>query len=137
MRDALGDVLALQNGPGAAVAAWTDGSWVIDLWGGEADAAGRPWSRDSLVQPYSVTKPFAAVSALVLADRGELDLDAPVQRYWPEFTAPATVRHVLSHQAGVVALDEPAPTQTFYDWTRHVRLARRADAAVGAWHGAR
>ena len=100
------------------MAAWTDGSWVIDLWGGQADAAGRPWGRDSLVQPYSVTKPFAAVCALVLADRGDLDLDAPVQRYWPEFTAPATVRHVLSHQAGVVALNEPCPTETFYDWTR-------------------
>jgi CubicO group peptidase (beta-lactamase class C family) len=79
---------------------------------------GRPWQPDSIVQPYSVTKPFAAVSALVLADRGELDLDAPVQRYWPEFSAPATVRHVLSHQAGVVALDELAPTEVFYDWTR-------------------
>src|SRR5262249_22181692 len=54
----------------------------------------------------------------VLAERGDLDLDAPVQRYWPEFKAPATVRHVLSHQAGLVALDEPAPTEAFYDWTR-------------------
>jgi CubicO group peptidase (beta-lactamase class C family) len=81
VRDALADVLAAQKGPGAAVAVWAEGSWVADLWGGEADASGRRWQRDSLVQPYSVTKPFAAVSALVLAERGELDLDAPVQRY--------------------------------------------------------
>ena len=116
--DAFADVLATQKGPGAAVAAWTDGHWTVDLWGGQSDPDGRHWQRDSLVQPYSVTKPFAAIAALVLADRGNLDLDAQVRRYWPEFTAPATVRQVLSHQAGVVALDEPAPTEAFYDWTR-------------------
>jgi hypothetical protein len=48
-----------------------------------------------LVQPYSVSKPFAAVCALLLADRGQLDLDAPVQRYWPQFRAHADVRQVL------------------------------------------
>jgi CubicO group peptidase (beta-lactamase class C family) len=119
VRDALAAVIDEQRGPGAAVAAWLDGSWVVDLWGGNAGGAGRgPWMRDSLVQPYSVSKPFAAICALILADRGQLDLDAPAQQYWPEFTAPATVRQMLSHQAGVVALDEPAPTETFYDWTR-------------------
>ena len=75
VRDALADVLAGQHGPGAAVACWSEGAWVADLWGGDADAAGRPWRRDSLVQPYSATKPFAAMCALVLADRGQLDLD--------------------------------------------------------------
>src|SRR5581483_108522 len=78
----------------------------------------RPWEAGSLVQPYSVSKPFAAVCALRLAETGRLDLDAPVQRYWPEFRAPATVRHVLAHQAGVVLLDRPAPTEVFYDWDR-------------------
>ena len=117
VRAALAEVLAGQDGPGAAVACWSEGVWVADLWGGAADAAGRPWLRDTLVQPYSVTKPFAAMCALVLADRGRLELDAPVQRYWHEFTAPATVRQVLSHQAGVVVLDAPAQTETFYDWT--------------------
>jgi CubicO group peptidase (beta-lactamase class C family) len=65
-----------------------------------------------------VSKPFVAVAALLLVDRGLLDLDAPVRRYWPEFTAPASVRQVLSHQAGVVLLDEPADTSVFYDWDR-------------------
>jgi CubicO group peptidase (beta-lactamase class C family) len=68
--------------------------------------------------PYSVTKPFAAVCALVLVQRGLLELDAPVQRYWPEFTAAATLRQLLSHQVGVVALDGPAETELLYDWTR-------------------
>ncbi len=54
--------------------------------------------------------------ALRLAEAGRLDLDAPVQRYWPGFRAPATVRQLLSHQAGVVALDRPVPTAAFYDW---------------------
>ncbi len=53
-----------------------------------------------------------------LVERGQIELDALMQRYWPEFRPPATVRHVLSHQAGVVALDEPAPTEVFYDWDR-------------------
>jgi len=117
VREAFGQVLADQAGTGAAVAAWWNGAWVVDLWGGWADAAGtRPWRADSLVQPYSVTKPFAAVCALLLVDRGKLELDAPVQRWWPEFKARASVRQLLSHQAGVVALDEPAPTAAFYDW---------------------
>src|SRR6266702_611186 len=117
VREAFAEMLAGQGGIGAAVAAWRDGEWIADLWGGRANAAGtRPWLADSLVQPYSVSKPFAAVCALLLAGRGQIDLDAPVSRYWPQFRAAADVRQVLSHQAGVVALDEPAPTEAFYDW---------------------
>jgi CubicO group peptidase (beta-lactamase class C family) len=117
VRAAFTEVLTKQRGTGAAVAAWYEGRWVVDLWGGAANADGTvPWQRGSIVQPYSVSKPFAAMCALLLVDRGLLDLDAPIQRYWPEFTADATVRHVLSHQAGIVALDAPAATELFYDW---------------------
>jgi CubicO group peptidase (beta-lactamase class C family) len=102
---------------GAAVAVRHHGRWVVDLWGGYADAARTtPWRRDTLVMPYSVTKPFAAVCALVLADRGVIDLDAPISRYWPEMTAPTTLRQVLCHQSGLVLLSEPAPEEAFYDW---------------------
>lgn len=115
--EAFARLVAGQVGTGAAVAAWHEGRWVVDLWAGRADAAGlRVWQADSIVQPYSVSKPFVAVCALVLVERGLLDLDAPVRRYWPQFRAPATVRHVLSQQAGVVALDRPVPTEVFYDW---------------------
>ncbi len=138
VREAFHDVVRAQPGTGAAVAAWVDGAWAIDLWGGWADA-GRtlPWQRDSLVMPYSVTKPFAAMCALLLVDRGALDLEAPVQTYWPEFRARATVRHVLSHQAGVVALDEPAPTQVFFDWERMCALlaAQEPEWEPGTAHG--
>jgi len=117
VRECFTEVVAGQAGTGAAFAAWCDGRLVADLWGGHADLARhRPWAALSLVQPYSVSKPFAAVCALRLVEAGRLDLDAPVQRYWPQFRAPATVRHVLSHQAGVVALDQPAPTEAFFDW---------------------
>lgn len=138
VREVFAAVLERQAGTGAAVAAWFDGAWVIDLWGGRADQAGaRAWQRNSIAQPYSVTKPFAAMCALLLVDRGQLDLDAPVQRYWPEFRAPATVRHVLSHQAGVVALDEPAPTEVFYDWDRLCSLLAAQEPAwvPGTAHG--
>ena len=60
VREVLAQVLAEQGGTGAAVAAWWDGAWVLDMWGGRVDAAGtRTWQADSLVQPYSVSKPFA------------------------------------------------------------------------------
>jgi CubicO group peptidase (beta-lactamase class C family) len=117
VRECFAEIIGAQTGTGAAFAAWSGGRWLVDLWGGYADLGrSRPWEADSLVQPYSVSKPFAAVCALRLAEAGRLDPDAPVQRYWPEFRAPATVRHVLSHQAGVVLLDEPVPTEAFYDW---------------------
>jgi CubicO group peptidase (beta-lactamase class C family) len=126
VRAAFAEVVAAQPGTGAAVAAWSEGRWVVDLWGGWADARRTvPWARDTIVMPYSVTKPFAALTALVLVDRGLLDLDAPVQRHWPELRAAATLRQVLSHQTGLVALAEPAPTGLFLDWEAMcARLAR-------------
>ena len=117
VRDGFAEVVRAQPGTGAGFAAWCEGRLVVDLWGGYADLGRRQlWEADSLVQPYSVSKPFAAVCALRLVEAGRLDLDAPVQRYWPGFRAPATVRHVLSHQAGVVVLDRHVPTEAFYDW---------------------
>jgi CubicO group peptidase (beta-lactamase class C family) len=94
---------------------------VLDVW------AGTGWARESIVQPYSVSKPVAAACALMLIDAGRLELDAPVQRYWPEFRAPATVRQVLCHQAGVVAIDEPVDTTAFYDWDRLCALLARQE----------
>jgi CubicO group peptidase (beta-lactamase class C family) len=138
VREEFTTILHEQRGTGAAMAVCRDGQWIVDLWGGTATADGsRMWSRDSIVQPYSVSKPFAAMCALVLIDRGGLDLDAPVQRYWPEFTARATVRHVLSHQAGVVAIDTPLDTEAFYDWDRICALlaAQQPEWPPGTAHG--
>src|SRR5215467_9311971 len=71
---------------GASFAATLDGVPVIDLWGGHADAARtRPWRRDTIVNVFSTTKAVTALCAHVLVDRGALEVDAPVARYWPEF----------------------------------------------------
>ena len=123
VRDVFAEVLAVSPGTGSALAVRYGGEWVVDVWGGYADAARtEPWTRDSIVMPYSVSKPFAAVCLLVLADRGEVALDAPMRRYWPELTADATLRQVLAHTSGVVLLDEPSPTEALYDWDRMCAL---------------
>ena len=104
---------------GGSVAVFVDGEPVVDVWGGFADA-GRtaPWEQDTIVNVFSVTKTMTALCALVLADRGELDPDAPVTRYWPEFAAAGKggvlVRHLLSHTAGLPDWD--GPVEEIYDW---------------------
>jgi CubicO group peptidase (beta-lactamase class C family) len=110
---------------GASFAATVGGRMVVDLWGGHADAARtRPWERDTIVNVFSTTKAMTALCAHVLADRGLLDLDAPVARYWPEFAAggKATipVRMLLSHTAGLAAIRERISLNTVYDWDRYV-----------------
>lgn len=85
---------------GASLAVIHDGELVVDLWGGQA-APGRPWEADTLVHTWSITKTMAALTVLVLADRGALDLDAPVQTYWPAFSrSDVVVRHLLAHTSG-------------------------------------
>ena len=85
---------------GASVAVVHDGELVVDLWGGEA-RPGEPWREDTVVQVWSVTKTMAALTALVLVDRGELDLEQPVASYWKGFgDRRVLVRHLLSHTSG-------------------------------------
>ena len=108
---------------GASFAATVDGAPVVDLWGGHADAVRtRPWARDTIVNVFSTTKAPTALCAHVLVDRGELDLDAPVAHYWPEFAAHGkasiTTRHLLSHTAGLAAIRQPLPSEALYDWQR-------------------
>ncbi len=106
---------------GAAVTVRAGGETVVDLWGGWADAAhSRPWDRDTVVNVWSTTKGPTALCAHLLADRGLLDLDAPVASYWPEFAAAGKqdvpVRHLLSHRAGLAGLREPHTLSELYDW---------------------
>lgn len=115
---------------GGSVAVFVDGEPVVDVWGGFADA-GRtvPWERDTIVNVWSVTKTMTALCALVLADRGELDLASPVARYWPEFAAAGKekvlVRHLLAHTAGLP--DWEGPVDELYDWpSATARLAGQA-----------
>ncbi|MEU3461920.1 serine hydrolase domain-containing protein [Streptomyces sp. NPDC006733] len=119
---------------GAAVTVLLDGEPVVDLWGGWADAARtRPWERDTLVNVWSTTKGATALCAHLLADRGLLDLDAPVAAYWPEFAAAGKadlpVRHLLSHRAGLAGLREPHTLAQLYDW----ELTTARLAATAPW----
>src|SRR5688572_22342318 len=73
---------------GASVAVTVEGSPVVDVWGGWADVdKTRPWESDTITNVWSTTKTMTSLCALVLADRGELDVNAPVATYWPEFKA--------------------------------------------------
>jgi CubicO group peptidase (beta-lactamase class C family) len=106
---------------GAAVAVFLHGRPAVDLWGGTADpATGRAWERDTLQLVYSTTKGVTAACAHLLAQRGELDLDAPVATYWPEFAAAGKagipVRWLLTHQAGLPVLDEPVTAEQAITW---------------------
>lgn len=111
--EAVADAFRLQlsaaEGSGASFAVVVDGDAVVDLWGGVADA-GRclPWGADTIVPVFSGTKGLVAVCLLLLLERGALELDAPVARYWPEFVVAGkdelTVAHVVSHTAGLPGL---------------------------------
>src|SRR4051794_12271929 len=88
VRDALAAGLDRGADVGASVAVYLDGEPVVDIWGGHADAsATRPWEQDTITNTWSTTKTMTALCALILADRGLLDLHAPVADYWPEFAA--------------------------------------------------
>src|SRR3954454_18570821 len=114
---------------GGSVAVFVDGEPVVDVWGGSADADRTiPWQRDTITNVWSVTKTMTALCALILADRGDLDLDAPVARYWPEFGRAGKdkvlVRHLLSHTAGLPDWD--GQIDELYDWSSATaRLAAR------------
>ncbi|MFJ8532290.1 serine hydrolase domain-containing protein [Streptomyces sp. NPDC093591] len=119
---------------GAAVAVTVAGETVVDLWGGWADAAhSRPWERETLVNVWSTSKGPTALCAHILADRGLIDLDAPVATYWPEFAAAGKeqilVRHLLSHRAGLSGLREPHSLQQLCDW----ELTTQRLAAMEPW----
>ena len=114
---------------GASVAMTLDGELVVDLWGGTVDtdaAQGVPWERDTIINVWSTTKTLAALACLVLADQGELDVHAPVARYWPEFKANGKegieVRHLMSHTAGLSGWQEPIVTEDLYDWEKVTSL---------------
>lgn len=127
---------------GAACSVYLDGKKVVDLWGGLADRkSGREWEEDTLTLVYSTTKGVTAVCAHRLAQEGVIDLDAPVASYWPEFAAAGkeqtTVRQLLSHRAGLPALDTELSPEEAYAWDPAVEaLAKQAPLwEPGTRHG--
>ena len=112
---------------GASFCATVEGEVVVDLWGGFADEARtRPWEKDTIVNVYSTTKTMTALTALLLADRGLIDFDAPVARYWPEFAAAGKaavkVSHLMSHSSGLSGWRQKVSVEDIYDWDKACAL---------------
>ncbi len=123
VRDVFANNLASGADLGASFSVTLAGETVVDLWGGFADEArNRPWAKDTIVNVYSTTKTMTALTALILADRGELDFDAPVARYWPEFAANGKegvkVSHLMSHSAGLSGWRETIAKDDLYNWDK-------------------
>ena len=117
---AFGESFASNGEVGASFAATLDGKPVVDLWGGIADtASSTPWGEDTLQVVFSGTKGFVALCMLILIERGQLALDQPVARYWPEFDAAGKdgvlVRHAVSHEAGLPGFREPVSHEKLVD----------------------
>jgi CubicO group peptidase (beta-lactamase class C family) len=132
VRDGFERILDNGHDYGASVAVFIDGNPEVDLYGGYFDETRtRPWERDTIVNTFSTTKTMTALAMLILADRGELDLDAPIAKYWPEFAAngkaDVLVRHVLGHSSGLPGWTEPMTIADVCDWDKATTgLARQA-----------
>ncbi|MEW1674326.1 serine hydrolase domain-containing protein [Streptomyces noursei] len=148
VRDAFAANFAERGERGAAVAVYRDGRKVVDLWGGTkdgdaepGDATAAPWEPGTAQIVRSATKGIAATVPLLLHQRGQLDLDAPVGTYWPEFKAAGKdrvlVRHLLAHRVGVPALDTPlTPAQAIDGVSGPAAVAAQAPAwTPGTDHG--
>ena len=101
---------------GAACAVVVDGALVVDVWDGHVRPDGPPWVEDTLVETRSATKGVTALCLHLLVDRGLVDLDAPVRRYWPGLRADPLVSHVLEHSAGIPVIDGPLAPGALTDW---------------------
>ncbi|MFF7158779.1 serine hydrolase [Streptomyces sp. NPDC008139] len=144
VRTAFAQNFTRRGDAGAAFALYRHGRKVVDLWGGAASAgepSGKPWAEDTVQIVRSATKGVAAACLLLLHQRGQLDLDAPVGAYWSEFKAHGkervTVRDVLAHRAGVPALDTPLTPEQALDGTTGPRAvaAQKPQFPPGAAHG--
>jgi CubicO group peptidase (beta-lactamase class C family) len=112
---------------GASVAVFRRGEPVVDIWGGHADPEKtRAWEEDTITNVFSTTKTMTALCALILADRGELDFDAPVADYWPEFKAAGKegvlVRHLMGHTSGLPGWDARLVPEDLADWEKCTSL---------------
>ena len=119
---------------GASVAVTLDGNMVVDIWSGWFDESKTiPWQSDTITNVWSSTKTVTSLAALVLVDRGDLDVFKPVAHYWPEFAAKGKgaieVRHLLSHTSGVSGWEQPVEVADLYDWEKSTSML----AAQAPW----
>ena len=137
--DAFEENFAIRGEVGAEFCAYVGGEQVVNIWAGMATPE-RPWAEDTLVPVFSVTKGAAALVAQILADRGHMDLEAPVASYWPDFAARGkdrvSVRQVLSHTVGLPSFPDYWDLVSFDDaegWHRTTEIAARLAAAPTVW----
>lgn len=133
--DAFAATAPTPESAGGALCVIRDGEIVADLWAGSADhATGRAWHAQTPTVVFSCTKAVLAILVGQLVDAGDLDLDAPVARYWPEFAAAGksaiTVREAMAHRAGLAALRDDIDLQTALDWAA---ITQRIAAAEPLW----
>jgi CubicO group peptidase (beta-lactamase class C family) len=111
---------------GFQVAAMSGNQLVINTWAGQTAADGGEVTGETIFPVFSVSKAVVATAVHVQAEQGYLDYDAPLARYWPEFAAhdkdPITVRHVLSHRAGIPAMPDGISPETMCDWSAVIEL---------------
>jgi CubicO group peptidase (beta-lactamase class C family) len=123
---------------GGALAAYVDGKPVVDLWGGYS-RPGVTWSAETTTVLMSSTKGFSTLCAQILVDRGQLDVDAPVTKYWPEFAQAGKegvlVRHVLTHTSGVIGFGEHRPPLGWdgSGWDDYDTISAGLAASVPSW----
>lgn len=115
------------NEVGASFAVFLDNKFVVDIWGGYSNAEKtKPWNKDTIVKVYSTNKIINAICALILVDRKLLDLDAPVAKYWPEFSQSdkqkLPVRYLFSHSSGLAGFDEKISIEDLKDWNKIVNI---------------
>jgi CubicO group peptidase (beta-lactamase class C family) len=127
---------------GASFAVYHRGVRVVHLWGGVADAlTDRAWTEDTRALLFSVTKGLVSMGLMLLVDRGLLDPDAPVARYWPGFARAnkqaITVRTLLSHRAGLCALDRPLSYTDVSDDAHHARVLDAIESQAPNWEPGR
>ncbi len=119
---------------GASIAVTLDGNMVVDIWSGWFDESKTiPWQSDTITNVWSSTKTVTSLAALVLVDRGDLDVFKPVAHYWPEFAANGKgaieVRHLLSHTSGISGWEQPVEVADLYDWEKSTSML----AAQAPW----
>lgn len=123
LQDLLSGSLDAGTDVGASIAVTIDGESVVDIWGGFTDPTKTtPWAADTITNVWSTTKTMTSLAALVLVDRGALDVYAPVARYWPEFAANGKqdieVRHLMSHTSGLASWDHSITAEDIFDLER-------------------
>ena len=121
VKDAFAANFAKNGDVGASAAVVMNGELVVDIWGGHQDVAKtKPWQRDTIINVFSTTKTMSCLALLVCVSRGLVDVDEPVEKYWPEFGANGKgnvlVRHLLSHTAGLPGWEKRLEGTDLYDW---------------------